>query len=167
MESRPRVNQLAAALAAVTSLPPGTLENDSVAGRWPDGKARPHKVKTKDGTIVALTDEEFDRLLLEARHKRAANPIGPRKTFDFNMKVGEAVIISRGISTMLPDVSGQVLKKKPGRLEVRLDEREMAEMRSTGTGVDVSVGQADDPYYHGYVARVVTFGRNSVRRALA
>jgi hypothetical protein len=43
---------------------------------WPDGKVRPHRIRTKSGEIVALTDDEFASLVLVARHQANANPQG-------------------------------------------------------------------------------------------
>lgn len=64
---------------------------------WPDGKVRPHSVKTKDGNMVWLTDEEFDRMRTEAGHKFFANEQGPSSAPRPKVKVGELV------TPILPD----------------------------------------------------------------
>lgn len=143
-------------------LPPGLFEKDKVAGAWPDGKLRPHKVKTRNGETVHLTDEEFDRLVLEARHRRHANPCGPRTAPDFNGSVGDQVVLS------FPDaavpMSGNIVKKKPGRLEVELNNVCVAKIRKRGIG---ATGRAfmSDPMQRS-TFKVVSCGRQSVRLAL-
>lgn len=62
-------------------------------GNWPDGKKRPHAVKTEAGQIVHLTDEEFDKLLLAARHKYYANKQGERKMPRPDFKPGDRVFV--------------------------------------------------------------------------
>jgi hypothetical protein len=64
---------------------------------WPDGKVRPHKVKTDAGDVVHLTDEEFDRLVLAARHRARANKQGPSSAPRPKVKAGEMV------TPILPD----------------------------------------------------------------
>ena len=59
--------------------------------KWPDGKVRPHRVKTVKGEIVALTDEEFDRLVTAARHKYYANKQGARKAPRTVLKAGDTI----------------------------------------------------------------------------
>jgi hypothetical protein len=58
---------------------------------WPDGKVRPHKVKTNDGVIVRLTDEEYDQLVTAARHRYYANKSGPSARPRPLLKIGELV----------------------------------------------------------------------------
>lgn len=60
---------------------------------WPDGKVRPYQVKLKDGTNVWLTDEEFDRLVMTARHRVNANPIGERKMPKHHIGIGDRILL--------------------------------------------------------------------------
>lgn len=65
------------------------LEGDT----WPDGKRRPHKVKTRTGEVVALTDEEFDHFILQARHRYYAGQ-GDRKAPRSGLAAGDTVMLN-------------------------------------------------------------------------
>ncbi len=58
---------------------------------WPDGKVRPHKIKTPAGETLWLTADEYDSLVLAERHRRRANPIGASSRPKPHLKVGELV----------------------------------------------------------------------------
>ena len=60
---------------------------------WPDGKIRPHMIKTKKGEKVWLTDDEFDQLKTAARHRYHANPVSERKTVRPVFQIGTQILI--------------------------------------------------------------------------
>jgi hypothetical protein len=58
---------------------------------WPDGKVRPHKIKAASGETIWLTVEEYDALVLEARHRARANKVGPSTAPRPLLSAGELV----------------------------------------------------------------------------
>ena len=60
---------------------------------WPDGKIRPHMVKTKKGEKVWLTDDEFDQLKTAARHRYYANPRAEKSTPDRGFEANQSIRI--------------------------------------------------------------------------
>lgn len=88
---------------------------------WPDGKKRPHLVKTVKGERVWLTDEEYDQLVLAARHKSRANPQGPRTAAKLDVVIGEKLLLSRNIGNGTFETSrAMVVKiKRDGSLRLK------------------------------------------------
>lgn len=88
---------------------------------WPDGKVRPHAVKTGAGETVWLTDAEFDVLLTEARHKHYANKRLARQALHPDIRLNDIVLLEWGAIEPKPYCTGKVLKvKADGALLVSL-----------------------------------------------
>lgn len=58
---------------------------------WPDGKVRPRKIKAASGETIWLTEEEYEALVLEARHRARANKVGPSTAPRPKLNAGESV----------------------------------------------------------------------------
>ena len=110
-----------AAAAAFVKAPDLELKPNE---KWPDGKVRPHRVKTNDGEIVHLTDEEFDELVMAARRRYYANPQGPRSLPKPDIRAGDLVgIVCRPSADTELVLRGHVdAVKTDGRLRLRLEE---------------------------------------------